>query len=119
VEQDKVGTAMRAHAFAGTRLSLPAPTSGCRTDGPVGTEMQAHARFPMGPGGGGGGTIPTPYTQAPARARIASGVPHRRSGDCLVRPGTVEAEKGAMSHIAMPGRGNGRYGCQRGTDRRG
>jgi len=40
-------------------------------------------------GGGGGGTIPAPYTKAPARARIASGVAHRRSGACLVWPGTV------------------------------
>ena len=73
----------------------------------------------MDPGGGGGGTIPAAYTKAPARARIASGVPHRRSGDCLVWPGTVQAEKGAMSHNAMLGHGTGRYGCQRGTDRRG
>jgi len=119
VEQDKVGGATRAHALAGTRLSLPASTCGCRTDGPVGTEMQAHAQHPMDPGGGGEGTIPTPYTKAPARARIASGVPRRLSGDCLVWPETVQAEKGAMTHNAMLDRGTGRYGCQRGTDRRG
>jgi len=118
VEQGKVGRATRAHALAGTRLALPAPTCGCRTDGPVGTEMQAHARHPMDPGEGGGGKIPTPYSKAPARARIASGVPHRRSCDSLVWPGTVQAEKGATSHNAMPGRGTGRYGRQRGTDRR-
>jgi len=119
VEHDNVWGATRAHALSGTRLSLPAPTFGCRTNGPVGTEMQAHARHPMDPGGGGGGTTPKTYTRAPARARIASGVPNRRSGGCLVWPGTVQAEKGAMSHNAMLGRGSSRYGRKRGTDRQG
>jgi len=69
VEQDKVGRATRAHALAGTRLSLPARTCGCRTDGPVGTEMQAHAQHPMDPGGRGGVLSPRPTARRPpARA---------------------------------------------------
>ena len=114
------GGAQRAHTHAPARAShsLLLPVGAARTDRSA-PRCKRTRGTRWTPRGAGGGTILTPYSKAPARARIASGVPHRRSGDCLVWPGTVQAEKGAMSHNAMPGRGTGRYGCQRGTDRRG
>jgi len=114
------GGGQRAHTHSPARAShsLLLPVGAARTDRSA-PRCKRTRGTRWTPGGAGGVTIPTPYSKAPACARIASGVPHHRSGDCLVWPGTVQAEKGAMSHNAMRGRGTGRYGCQRGTDRRG
>ena len=103
-EQDEVGG-----GNARTRTRQHTPFTHCSylwvRHGRTGPHRDASARAaPEGRGGGRVGTIPTPNTKTPARARIARDVPQRRSCDCLVWPLTIQAEKGAISHNAVPDR---------------